>query len=440
MAKGTLVVMIIIITILVIVTLLILLRSEYNRPASDFGTWSAFNTTLCLNSNQGCDVSGTSQRYRTCTPNARTGYGCIDSNGKHTFKPEIVDVDCDIVCYTSVWDNFVNEPCTVFDDLAGTTTSTNQNCRNPDQFTYSKITRECVAQDSTGTNGCVKSNGSLASIGETETVLIPCDDIDDCFQGEWGSCPPSTITVSADCGGNASECGVLLQDQFDAPCFQTINGNLVQVNSSNCFPPDDPGPCSRQCFNFPCAAYPTGYSNISDFLSDGSTNVFIRFFNQNGDYVCADWASPAQEQAAVNQQPVIGDASLPGGGQLDVAIMNSGDEMRFQIIPSQTYNTDGAFYLIAHVPFSGQQGICSWTGSNIRVVEFGLPGTLGQSLDDIPGLDLFRMIGPSGGPWNLVHWVPGAPPTETQIYCNNSNCLNADVCTQPWENINDLCM
>ena len=437
MAKGTLTALIVIVIIVIAIVLMVLLRSSYAQPTSDFGTWSTFDTTLCLNENQGCGVAGTSQRFRTCTPNERTGNGCINLAGVHTFKKEVEDVECSVVCFTSQWDNITSVPCSVYDDAQGTMLAPSQTCRNPDQFTLRKITRECVSKDNTGTNACVKNDGSIAAVGEVETLLIPCNDIDDCFQGEWGICPPPGVTVSEDCGGTAAQCGVILADSADAPCFQEIGGEQVSVDPINCFPPDDPGPCPRQCFNFPCASYPTGYSNIADLLSDGSMNVFVELWDDtSGDYICADWAA-GQEADSISQVPILGTTPTPG--YLDVAIINGGTPVRFRIIPSQANAANGAFYLAAHVPNSGELGIVTWTGSVLRIIEFDLPGAIGDSLDDVPGLDLFQFTEASD-PWILNHYVPGMTPTVTDIYCSGTPCLNATLCTEPWANVDDVCV
>lgn len=432
MGDGKLTAAIIIVVIVIVILLLVVFRASYAQSPSDYGEWSPFNTTLCLNEGQGCSVEGTSQRYRTCTPNATTGFGCIDTSGVHTFKPEVEDVPCNVVCFTSVWENVNTTSCSVFDDVQGTILGASQVCRNPDQFTLIKATRECVVQDSTGTNACVKSNGSLASVGEQETLLIPCSTLPDCFEGEWGPCPPSGITVSEDCGAPSGDCGRLILDSNSAKCFQDIGGNQVEVSSSNCYPPDDPGPCDRQCFNFPCTTYPAGYANISDLISDGSDSVFVELYDSvSGDYLCADWVL-TQQADAIAQQDILGTSDV------DTSFQAAGDHMRFRIIPSQLYAADGAFYLLAHLPYSGQTGIAFWNATKITVKEFDLPGVLGETLDDVlPAEELFNFVGGSA-PYILNQYVPG--PTLTDLFCSGVGCINATLCTEPWNNVDDVCV
>lgn len=434
MTKGTFTALIAITVIVIAIVLMVILRSSYAQPRSDFGTWSDYDTTVCLNEGQGCNVKGVSQRYRTCTPNATTGYGCITDAGLHTFKPEITEVECNVVCYTSVWDDVNTAPCKVYDDLAGTTVSGTQTCRNPDQYTYVKSTRVCVPLDSTGTNACIKSNGSLAAIGETETVTTNCSSIPDCYLGQWGACP-ILPAIGEDCGGSASECGVLVADQVPAVCYQTIAGEQIPVASSNCYPPDDPGPCPRECFNFPCATYPVGYSNIASLLSDNSESVFVELYESaSGDYLCADWASVAQRNDAIANVDVL------GSGEVDIDIIPAGDRIRFRIVPSQLHAADGACYLLAHLPFSGQQGIVGWDGAKLFVSALTIGGNVGDSLDDItPQLDLFQFTEASE-PWILNHYTPGMPATVVDLYCSALPCLKATLCTEPWANVDDTCI
>lgn len=288
MKRGNGIAAVAIIVIILVIVLVILFRRLYERSPADFGTWSEVRTTLCLNDGQACTVEGTSLRYRRCIPNPETGNGCIDANGKHTFRDEEEVVSCRPLCFTSAWDNDVSTPCAVYDDIAGTTLAASQTCRNdnPVQYTYSKLSRTCAAKDPTGTNACVKVDGSLATVGETEQILFPCNTIPECYPGVWQSCPPP-IRISENCGGPAGDCGRVVASSQTAVCtIETSPGVFEEdVTDVACNPLDNPGPCPVECFNYPCTTYPAGYAAFLDLFGD-----FIEMFdNVAGNYIEVDF-------------------------------------------------------------------------------------------------------------------------------------------------------
>ncbi len=294
MSKGIPQTIVVVIIIIIIILLVYIFRDSYSRNKSDFGTWSDFSTSICLNENQACTVSGTAQRLRSCTPNTTTGFGCLDSNGKHTFRQEIITSECTPVCNSSVWSPVSETPCAVYDDTNGDTLSASQLCRDPTQFTLAKVSRVCVVKDPTGTNACIKTNGQTASVGEIEQIVNPCGDIDDCFLGTWQACPAPQNQLSDNCGGPVGDCGRVIVSQVNASCIQNILGVPTEVDPSNCFPPDDPGPCPRWCFNYPCTTYPAGFANIASLLG-----MFLELF----DDVSGDALEPAWNHVVIACNP-----------------------------------------------------------------------------------------------------------------------------------------
>lgn len=285
--SGTIIAIIVVIVIAIILILVLALNSTF-RDESSFGTWSPFQTTTCLNEGQPCTVEGVAQRFRVCTPNPTTGKGCLDSNGKQTFQNEVIRVPCTPICFTSVWSDITETPCSVYSDVEGTTLAVDQSCfnNNPQEFTYEKLTRTCVARDLEGTNGCVKQDGSLAVLGEVETILTSCETIPPCFTAEWVPCG-ATVQLQAQCDATAANCGRVIADSVQAECQEIIDGVPTVVPISNCNPNDNPGPCPADCFNFPCLTWPAvGYGNIAGFQ-----NFYLEFFNTiSGDYLEHDYS------------------------------------------------------------------------------------------------------------------------------------------------------
>jgi hypothetical protein len=278
--KGLLQTIILVVVVIVVIVTVYLLRSLYERNLADFGTWSDFQTTICDNGAQGCTVAGISHKYRTCTPNARTGYGCIDSKGKHTYKDEKLEVKCNPPCYSAIWSGEQTSACEVYDDLAHTTLASNQTCKNPPQFTYQRNFKTCIPFDSEGPVACVRIDGNLANVGDTEEFFRTCDTIPDCYPGTWQPCPSPVSVVNEYCGGTVAQCGEVIPTTTSGVC--AIND--VPVASSNCYPPDNPGPCPRTCFNYPCdATWPAGFTNVN-----GQLGGFVEVFESvNG--LVPDW-------------------------------------------------------------------------------------------------------------------------------------------------------
>ena len=266
MAKGAVSAIVIIVVVVILIVAAILFRGTYQRNTGDYGTWSSFTTTVCLNENQPCTTTGTSQKFRTCTPNPTTGFGCIDSNGDQKFDPEVIESSCTPICFSAQWSATTQTPCKVYTNASGTTLAPVQTCRAPGEFTFTKTTKTCTAKDASGVNACVKSDNSIAAIGEAETTLTPCSSIPDCFPGTWDPCGPPQNVTSQDCGGTTSECGEVILGSIPATCTQIIAGIPTQVATSNCNPVDDPGPCVKWCFNYPCTSYPAGFTNVASYL------------------------------------------------------------------------------------------------------------------------------------------------------------------------------
>jgi len=279
--KGLIQTLILVVVLITVVLTVYFLRSLYRRNNADFGTWTDFETTICDNEAQGCTVEGTATRYRICTPNVRTGFGCIDSTGKHTYRDERIPVTCKPACYSAVWSEQDTAGCQVYDDQAHTTLSANQSCKEPPQFTFERKFKTCVAFDATGPVACVRSNGNLASIGDTEDSYSNCDSVPDCYTGTWAPCPGLVSTLSEYCGGTVAECGAVIPTTSAGVCLI----NDVPVASSNCYPPDDPGPCPRSCFNYPCdgPTWPAGFSNVNAQLGK-----FVELF-LGGDALVPNW-------------------------------------------------------------------------------------------------------------------------------------------------------
>ena len=278
--KGLLQTIILVVVLIVVILTVYFLRSLYQRNLADFGTWSDFQTTICDNDAQGCTVSGTAHKYRTCTPNTRTGYGCIDSKGKHTYKDEDVEITCNPPCYSAIWSAEQTSSCEVYDDLAHTTLSGNQSCRDPPQFTFQRRYKTCIPFDSEGPAACVKIDGNLASLGDTEEFFETCESTPDCYAGTWQPCPGPVAIMNEYCGGTVAQCGEVIPATTSGVC--AIND--VPVPSSNCYPPDDPGPCPRSCFNYPCdATWPAGFTNVN-----GQLGGFVEVFKAT-DGLVPDW-------------------------------------------------------------------------------------------------------------------------------------------------------
>jgi hypothetical protein len=513
--KGLIQTIVLVIVITTVVLVVYFLRSLYEKNTADFGTWSDFNTTICNNEAQGCAVEGSSYKYRSCTPNPRTGFGCIGSTGKHTFRDEVEKVSCNPPCYSAVWSEQDITDCEVYDDQAHTTLSGNQSCRDPPNFTFKKKFKTCVEYDTSGPAACIRIDGSAALLGETEEFYEPCDTIADCYLGTWAPCPDPYSVLSEYCGGDTSQCGEVIPTTSASTCLI----NDIPVASTNCYPVDDPGPCPRACFNYPCngPTWPAGFTNI-----DPQLGYFIEIFSGT-DGLVPDWqyvviacdpapiatnigvadiviTTPAPHTipvgefisitgvaAAVNGIPaasinglrqVIGATGTTitittdtnatstgvGGGssvqleqdpeaaalaQQDVlntygpqplifAPSSNGERIRVRIIPSQAEVPAGAFYLIAHLPYSGQTGILSWDGLNLVISNVPLL-LLGQTFDDVvPRPDLFTFSEPSEPQILNLYTLPG--PVLTDLFCSGIGCLTFSTCDYTIYDLLETCV
>ena len=274
MNKGILQVVVLIVVAIIVIVAVYGFRGSYDHNAANYGTWSDFTTGVCSNNNQACTVAGTSEKFRTCTPNPTTGYGCLDSNNKQTFKPEVISSSCTPTCFSAEWSTTTQSPCTNYTDATGTTLGASQTCRLGSEVTLTKTTRTCIAKDATGSNACVKSDLSIAAIGDSETILEACSSIPACYPGTWNPCGAATDLTVQNCGGTVGQCGEVIPSNVSAICTQVIGGVPTQVSTSNCDPADNPGPCAKYCFNYPCTAYPAGFSNVSSYL--GNFLEFVR--------------------------------------------------------------------------------------------------------------------------------------------------------------------
>ncbi|MFS8160394.1 MAG: hypothetical protein ACMG6E_09365, partial [Candidatus Roizmanbacteria bacterium] len=432
-------------------------------------------------------------------------------DGKQTFQPEQTEVTCTPLCRTAIWSDDTITPCTVYDDQSGTMVSGTQTCRNnnPNQYTYTKVQRTCVIKDTSGTNACIKNDGSVANIGDTENVLFPCASVPDCYLGHWSPCPPS-ITVSDNCGGSASDCGRVIPDTSNATCLIESSPGVftVDVGATSCNPADDPGPCNRSCFNYPCTTYPTGYadfialfgpfvefyedvtnkylepdfatvsypinpngvsttigSNIVSILSAGhpfldgqqvdlagltaTGGISALILNQT--YIVAN-VTPISFQVQVSFNAT---STALGGGVTGTAGYDQGaramapspvftssgevktkfattsalDRIRWRLIPSQNEAATEGFYLIGHLPYNAELGIADWNGSVITL-NIAPNLSVGQTYDDVPGLQLFTLVG-AGPAYRLDVYAPG-PIVGPEVYvCGVTPCIRANNFTEP---------
>lgn len=509
MARGNGLAVVVVIVIVVAILLIVLFRQQFERSPSDFGTWNEFQTTLCLNDGQGCTVPGTSQRFRTCNPNTVTGNGCITMDGRHTFLPETINVPCTPICFESVWDDDITTPCTVYDDQAGTIVSANQTCRNnnPDQYTYTKVSRTCVSADASGANGCVKQDGTLAVIGESESISLPCSTIPECFPLTWQPCGPTGLATD-NCGGPASDCGRLIPSTTPALCLEETSPGVFVDNPSLCNPLDDPGPCNINCFNYPCTTYPAGYGAFISLFGP-----FVEFFDiMSGNYIEHDLAlytfaiapngvlttsgnpvvvitvpghsfsnmqtvdisgligTGGVPAADLNQRHQISNVTpisfeitvdttpnssgtgggaagvafqdqlaramapepvLPSTGPVDTMFSNTGaaDRMRFRLVPSQNEAVNAGFYMVANIPYNAEVGVVNWNGTNL-VVEQAPILMLGQTYDDVPGLQMFT-IDTTPSPFRLKLYTAGGFVGPEVYACGAMGCIDFSLCDEP---------
>lgn len=414
MAKGTFTAIFTIVIIVIILILLFIFRGSYTRDTSKFGTWNTAYTTVCDNGGHGCTTSGTQSSIQTCTPNPKTNYGCIGSDGKITYDPMITKSTCNPTCYSSIWQDLTNTPCQVYLDPNGNTLAGNQSCYNTGQFTLTKEQRQCVAFDASGSNACIRTDGSTAAVNEIDSITTPCGTIPPCFPGTWKACTDNTLNVQ-DCGGTAAQCGTVIPANSGTTsiCQELVGGVLMTVPDSNCDPSAKPPDCTNDlCFNFPCAAYPSGYSNISNLLSSSDTTVYFELMDNTSLKICQVNYTATQVSEANAPSNILvpspicppippGDnvCPTPTGGPVTTIFDNVANRnLRFNIIPSPANHGTGGFYLFATLPGNTQIGIVSWDSTNMWLVvsELNLPTTSGNSLDDlVPQPQLFAVTGTS---------------------------------------------
>jgi hypothetical protein len=276
--------------------------------------------------------------------------------------------------------------------------ATNQSCFNTGQFTFTETQRQCVTFDSSGSNSCIKPDGSTAAVNEIDSVTTPCSTIPNCFSGTWKACVDETANVQ-DCGAPASGCGTVVPANTGTTsiCQELISGVLTTVPNSNCDPSLQPPDCTANtCFNFPCIAYIAGYSNISSILSSSDTTVYFELMDNTSMFICQANYTVSQSAAANTPSDVLGSGPVT----TVFSAYNAGDilDLRFNVIPSPANAATGGFYLFATLPGNAQVGIVSWDATNLWLVvnELALPSTLGQSLDDVlPQPQLFAITGTS---------------------------------------------
>jgi hypothetical protein len=141
------------------------------------------------------------------------------------------------------------------------------------------------------------------------------------------------------------------------------------------------------------------------------------------------------QSGAIAKQDVLG---LYGPVKTVFANDGLGTRMRFRIIPSQAEVPNGAFYLIGHLPYSGQTGIVSWNGSSLQLNSLP-PLTLGQTFDDVfPRPDLFVFTEPSAPQILALYQLPG--PVLTDLFCGGIPCITVSACDENVTSMTDSCV
>jgi len=514
--NGTKAAIIIVVTIIILIILAIILQSVYRVPTSEFGTWSPIVTTTCLNGGQSCTIAGTATQYQVCTPNPTTGFGCLDNNGNQTFLNMSSTITCNPTCYAAIWGSFIDTVCQVYTDNTATTLAPNQTCVNndPEEFSFTTTSRTCEPFDVTGTNACIKLDGSIAPIGYTESTAINCADIPPCYTGTWLPCTTNTITQN--CGGTATECGEVIPSTEPQQCQALVGGVPTIVPSSNCNPLQQGPDCAINCFNSPCTTWPAGYSNITalqgmyveftnsitgKFLEASYTQTLINLIINpvatvnNTNVVTITTLLPhgftsnqfvliagitGDINGKVNGIPITeingyvfitnttlnkfditvtdlatstGTGGGTGGtaaqGQLPAAQSNAdvlnvwgdvstifastleSDTIRFQLLPSQAHTADGVIYLVAYIPYNGQQGLAYWDSLSIKITAF--PNlALGQTLDSLNlGNQFFFNLSQASAPYFLNN-VSYPGPVYTSLFCGSvTPCIDYVLKTCP---------
>jgi len=174
------------------------------------------------------------------------------------------------------------------------------------------------------------------------------------------------------------------------------------------------------------------------------TNVTATTFKFSSVTVATSTGTGGGSGVTLEQDPegsaIANQDALIAFGPIDTFFASNGVgfRMRFQIVPSQAEVANGAFYLIGHLPHSGQTGIIALVGGVLQLQQ--LPTlTVGQTFDDVvPRPDLFVLVGASQ-PFFLQSYVlPG--PVLTTLFCGITPCINISSCSHVVNDIGDVCV
>lgn len=148
--------------IIFIVIALVIWRYPTLFDKSQFGTWSTLQEGICQGQNGHCNTSGTSSKVEICTPNSRTGYGCLLSDNslgldnQQVFGIRITNTSCTPGCRSAIWQDITPSDQVCYADTI--TPQDTTSCVLKDTPGYLSRTLQCVAWDTTGPNLCTNVN------------------------------------------------------------------------------------------------------------------------------------------------------------------------------------------------------------------------------------------------------------------------------------------
>lgn len=182
---------------------------------NNYGTYSQPFQSQC---SAGCTagsatVSGVALQIQTCQPNTKTGYGCLVGD-QQTYRPIISTVPCTVQCPSAMWQVTATVPCQFYTSASADpfTTAPVQGCvvnGSTGLYPLTGVQQVCVAGPGSGPNTCVLSDGTLASVGMSETVVTSC---------------PST-------GPSNPQCGTFL------PCISSLVYRLTPATQTSTVDP-----------------------------------------------------------------------------------------------------------------------------------------------------------------------------------------------------------
>ena len=125
-------------------------KEEYINEG--YGYYSDSVKTECINNSGLCSENGIVSEIKYCIKNSKTERGCIDSNGKQTFKNIINEKVCSTGCRYSIWGKTIETECiTEIDDICITKG-------------IKKIQKTCIQNDAYGMNTCTYSKNINSEI------------------------------------------------------------------------------------------------------------------------------------------------------------------------------------------------------------------------------------------------------------------------------------